>query len=99
MIEAPDVARIAEEVAREKLGADNVVRTVAEPMADWTGADAWRVLIVIAPDAISRVSGDALVDNLSLLQDRLQEAGDDRFGFVEYATEEELANEGDDPEC
>lgn len=99
MIDSPDVAKIAEGVARETLGADNIVRTIAEPMADWTGADAWRVLIVLAPDAISRVSGKALGDNLSLLQERLQEAGDDRFGFIEYATEEELAEEGDDPEC
>lgn len=99
MIEAVDVARIAEEVAREKLGAENVVRTVAEPMVDWTGAEGWRVLIVLASDAVARISGDAALDNLSLLQERLQAAGDERFGFVEYATEEELAEEGDDPEC
>jgi hypothetical protein len=99
MIGEAEVARIAEDVAREKLGDDNVVRIVAEPMADWTGADAWRVMIVLAPEAIFRLSGDALLDNLSLLQERLQKAGDDRFGFVEYATEEELAEELDDPEC
>ena len=99
MIEATEVARIAEQVAREKLGVENVVRTAAEPMVDWTGAEGWRVLIVIAPDAISRISGDALLDNLSLLQERLQKAGEDRFGFIEYATEEELAEEVDDSEC
>ncbi len=98
MIEAAEVARIAGEVARRKLGAENVVRATAEPMVDWTGADAWRVLIVLAPDAISRISGDAALDNLVGLQKMVQRAGDDRFAFVEYATEEELA-EGDDTEC
>jgi hypothetical protein len=98
MIEAVDVARIAEDVAREKLGTENVVRTTAEPMVDWTGAEAWRVLIVIAPDAVSRISGDAALDNLVGIQEMVQRAGDDRFAFVEYATEEELA-EGDDTEC
>ena len=99
MIDAPDVARIAEEVARQKLGAENIVRTAVEPMTDWTGAEGWRVLIVLAPDAVDRISGDAVLDNLSVLQEELQAAGEDRFGFVEYATEEELANEGVDTEC
>jgi hypothetical protein len=99
MIDAPDVARISEEVARQKLGAENVARIVAEPMTDWTGAEGWRVLIVLRDDeAVSRISGDAVVDNLVAIQEAIQSAGDDRFGFVEYATEEELAA-GDDPEC
>jgi hypothetical protein len=98
MIEAMEVARIAEEVAREKLGAENVVRTVAEPMVDWTGAEGWRVLIVLAAEAVSRISGEAALDNLVGLQKSIQRAGDSRAAFVEYATEEELA-EGGSTEC
>ncbi|SRR5712691_10927608 len=98
MIEAADVARIADEVARKQLGTENVVRVEAEPMVDWTGAEGWRVLIVLAPDALSRISGDAALDNLVGLQTSVQRAGDDRFAFIEYATEEELA-QGDDTEC
>lgn len=98
MIEAADVARIADKVARKELGAENVVRVEAEPMVDWTGAEGWRVLIVLAPDAISRIPGDAALDNLVGLQKSVQRAGDERFAFVEYATEEELAA-GDDTEC
>ena len=98
MIEAADVARIADEVARKELGAENVVRVEAEPMVDWTGAEAWRVLIVLTADAISRISGDAALENLVGLQKSVQRAGEDRFAFVEYATEEELAA-SDDTEC
>ena len=98
MIQAPDVARIAEMVAQEKFGAENVVRATAEPMLDWTGSEAWRVLIVLEPDAGSRISDDAALDNLVTLQRSVQRAGDDRFAIVEYATEEELAK-GDDTEC
>jgi|SRR4051794_10181337 hypothetical protein len=98
MIEAIEIARIAEEVAREKLGSENVARTVAEPMVDWTGAEGWRVLIVLTADAGSRISGDAALDNLVGLQKGIRQAGDDRMAFVEYATEEELA-EGGDTEC
>jgi hypothetical protein len=67
-------------------------------MVDWTGAEAWRVLIVLTPDAVSRISGDAALENLVALQKGVQGAGDDRFAIVEYATEEELA-QGDDSEC
>jgi hypothetical protein len=98
MIEAADVARIAEEVARKRLGVGNIVRATAEPMIDWTGAEGWRVLIVLAPDAVGRITGDAALENLVDLQKKVQRAGDERFAFVEYATEEELA-EGDDSEC
>ena len=98
MIEASNVARIAEKVAREKFGSENVVRATAEPMVDWTGAEAWRVLIVLAPDAVSRIPDDAALDNLVALQKGVQQAGDERFAIVEYATEEELA-QGDDTEC
>jgi hypothetical protein len=97
MIAAPDVARIAEKVAREKFGAENVLRTAAEPIVDWTGAEARRVPIVLAPDAVSRITDDAAIDNLVALQKSVQQAGDDRFAVVEYATEEELAK-GDDTE-
>ena len=98
MIDAPDIARIAERVAREKLGAENIVRAIAEPIVDWTGAEAWRVLIVLEPDAVSRIPDDAALDNLAELQKSVQRAGDNRFAFIEYATEEELAK-GDDTEC
>ena len=98
MIKASEVASIAEKVAREKFGSDNVVRATAEPMVDWTGAEAWRVLIVLAPDAVSHIPDEAALDNLVALQKSVQQAGDDRFAVVEYATEEELA-QGDDTEC
>ncbi len=98
MIEAMEIARIAEKVAREKLGAENIVRAVAEPIVDWTGAEGWRVLIVLTADAVSRISGDAALDNLVGLQKSIQRAGDSRAAFVEYATEEELAA-GADTEC
>jgi hypothetical protein len=98
MIEAVDVARIADDVARKELGAENVVRVEAEPMVDWTGAEAWRVLIVLAPDAVSRITDDGALHNLFRLHKRVQKAGDDRFTYVDYATEKELAA-GDDTEC
>jgi len=98
MIDAADVARIADKVARKELGAENVVRVQAAPMVDWVGAEAWRVLIVLAPDALSRIPDKAALDTLVRLNKSVQKAGDDRFTHLEYATEKDLAA-GDDTEC
>ena len=98
MIDAADVIRIAGEVARKELGVENAVRVEAVPTVDWTGAEAWRVRIVLAPDAFSRITDGAALDNLFRLHKGVQKAGDDRFTHVEYATEKELAA-GDVTEC
>lgn len=97
-LDAGDVIRIAGKVARKELGAENVIRVDATPTVDWTGAEAWRVKIVLEPDALSRISGDAALDNLYRLFKSVQEAGDDRFTYVEFTNEKELAA-GDDTEC
>lgn len=94
MIEAADVARIAEEVARKKLGTENVVRALAEPWVDLDGDDAWRVTIVIEPNAADTISGAAVLDNLVSIHERLRDHGDERLPIVQFATEEELRESG-----
>jgi hypothetical protein len=42
-----------------------------------------------------RGAGRPILDTLVQIQDRLREAGEERFPIVEYATEEELAESGD----
>ena len=97
MLQARDVEHEALEIAKQNFRAENVVRAMVEPMVDLDGDDAWRVLIVLQPDAVDRISGDAVLDNLVQIHERLRQKGDERLPFVEFATEEELA-ESDDPE-
>jgi hypothetical protein len=98
MLDDAQTIRMIEETAKSKLGRDNVERVFAEPGGDWTGKDALRITIVIAPGAVERIKGDDLVDNLLALHTLFHEAQDDRIPIVHYATEEELAA-GDEPEC
>src|SRR5207253_1742317 len=97
MMQPAEVEREAVEVARKNFGAARVVRAIVEPAVDLDGDDAWRVTIVLAPDAVDAINGDAVLDNLVQIHERLREKGDERLPIVEFATEEEL-RESDDPE-
>jgi hypothetical protein len=98
MMQLDEVAREAEEVAKKNFGTQNVVRVMVEPMVDLDGDEALRVTIVIDPKIVDAISGDAVLDNLIEIHNRLWEKGEEeRLPFVEFTTEEELA-QNDDPE-
>ena len=92
MLDLEKVTQISTEIAKANFGSQNVVRVESEPTTDSEGQEALNLLIVIAPGVIETIDGDAVLDTLVQIVDRLQEAGDDRFPIIEYATEEELAD-------
>ena len=89
------INQIVREVAKANLAPYASGQVVNEPTTDSAGQDALRITIVIAPDAAPKIKGDAVVDTLVQIQDRLREAGEERFPIIQYATEEELENSGD----
>jgi len=95
MLRAEQISAIAEEVARAKLSPDLVSQVLAEPATDSEGHEALRVTIVIETGAAKRLKGDSVLDTLVQIQERLREAGEDRFAIVEYATQDELETGGD----
>jgi hypothetical protein len=97
MLRPADIERDAVEIARKNFGAENVLRAEVHPWVDSDGDDTWRVLIVVDPKVVDTISGDMVLDNLIELHNRLAEEGEERMPFLQYATEEELA-QSDDPE-
>lgn len=97
MLANQDVSRIADEVAKAKLPAGEIERVFVEPTWDSEGNDALKVTIVVPPGSVEHFGGDALLDTLVELQNRLFKAGEQRFAIVEYATQEEI--ERGDTEC
>ena len=95
MLTPAQISDIAEEVASGKLSPKCVKQVLAEPTTDSEGHEALRVTIVIEPGAAKKLEGDSILDTLVLIQDRLREAGEDRFAIVEYATQRELETGGD----
>ena len=94
MIVLDEINSIATKAAKANLGADVVDRVFSEPTSDADGRDALHLTIVIAPESVQQLDGDALLDTLVQIQRDLQAAGEDRFAIVEYATNEELVNGG-----
>src|SRR5665213_3537109 len=97
MLQPADIERDALEIARKNFGAKNVDRAVVQPWVDSDGDDTWRVLIVVDPKVVNTITGDAVLDNLIELHNRLAEKGEERMPFLQYATEAELV-QSDDPE-
>jgi len=95
MLEPARISEIASEVAKAHLKPTNVADIRSEPVTDSEGHEALRITIVIGRDAAKRLKGDAVLDTLVQIQDRLREAGEERLPIVEYATEEELESGGD----
>ena len=95
MLDGRRIAEIAREVARAHLASTNVTSVSSSPTIDSEGHDAVRITIVIDPGFESRIVGDAVLDTLVGIKDRLRREGEERLAIVEYATEEELESGND----
>jgi hypothetical protein len=95
MIQSPEIQRLAADAVAANLPPDVVQRILSEPIVDSFGNDALRLTLVINSDAVDKITGDAALDTLAAIQTNLQKAGEERFAFVEYATEEDLLDAGD----
>ena len=95
MLDEGRIHQIAREVAAAHLSSANFASIDIATMVDMEGHDALRITIVLNPGAASRIDGDAALDTLVQMQDRLRKEGEERFPIVEYATAEELSESGD----
>ena len=93
-LETDEINRIVGEIANANLSSKFVREVRTEPATDSVGREALRITIVIVPGAESKIKGDALVDTLAQIQDRLRKEGEERFPIVEYATTKELKKSG-----
>jgi len=95
MLQADQISRIVSEVVQANTTPTSVRSVKTEPATDSEGEEALRITIVVTPDAVTQLESGPVLDTLVQLQDRLREAGEERFPIVEYATEEELEEIGD----
>jgi len=89
------IAEITRDVARGTLRPRWFRDAQVEPALDSDGNEAVRITIVIAPGAVRKLGGEAILDTLVELRRRLEAEGEVRFPLVEYATEAELSDSGD----
>jgi len=72
------------------MGSGNVVSANSQPTEDLDGNEALEIMVILAPGAPASISGGAVINTLTRVLNDLQKAGEDRFPFMRYATEQEL---------
>jgi hypothetical protein len=95
MLDDKTITQIATEVATANLSPQNFTSIVSSATTDSTGQQALQLTIVIPDGAEKRIQGEATLSTLVQMQERLRQAGEDRFPIIEYSTEKELAEGGD----
>ena len=95
MLDQDQVDQIAREVATANLTSHAVTSVSSASTTDSEGREALRITIVLEPDAVPKLTGDAVLDTLVQIHDHLRKAGEERFPLIEYATEAELQDSGD----
>jgi hypothetical protein len=73
----------------------SVRRVMSEPTVDFDGDEALQITIVLNNGVAEEITGDEALDTLVNVSKALQAASEDRFPYISYVTEEELASSGD----
>jgi hypothetical protein len=77
-----------------ELGQGIVERSKYESTTDSQGRAALKITVVITPGATDRLSGNAALNAMVKVQERLREMREQRIPIIEYATEAELGEDG-----
>ncbi|RYC31469.1 hypothetical protein D3273_13915 [Lichenibacterium minor] len=89
-----DLDGLVGQVAAASLPGHRIARIATEPDVDADGLQGIRVVVVLVGDDAS-LSGDEALNTIVDLRQALQKAGDDRFPFVDFTNESELAADVD----
>lgn len=96
MAENAVIVSIATDVVSANTAPKSVRSVTATNSSSSTGEDVLRIVVELAPEAAGKLQGDAPLNILVQLQDRLQQMGETRFPIIDYATTDELtATSGD----
>ena len=96
MLNLIEVDRIANSAAQTALKGIELTEVHGEPTTDWEGRDALLITIVMRTGMEAKVTGNAVAQALVRIHRDLSLAGDERFPYIEFATEDEMLKEMDD---
>jgi hypothetical protein len=91
MLEIDKIDAIARSVATATLGSQRFSSIISAPTVDSLGRDALQITIVLMPGSEDNISGAAVLRTLVEINQKLQEAGEERFPIIRYRTDESLA--------
>jgi hypothetical protein len=95
MLDENRIKDIVAAAAAANLSSKTVLSVTTGSTTDSRGEPALKITIVITPNSTASISGEAALATLSDIQQSLEDAGEERFPIIEYATEEELKEAAD----
>jgi hypothetical protein len=81
-----EIVKIAKDVATANLASGTWLDVKPAPTIDSRGRDALQVTIVLTAGSWQKVTGDKAINIVFDLNQRLQDAGEERFSIVRYST-------------
>lgn len=94
MLDGTDRDVMIAEAASASLGHHGIVGVSSAAGIGWDGEEALRVTIVLAGQG-EVSSGEEALNTISGIQRALQSVGDERFPFVDFTNERDLASDAD----
>jgi hypothetical protein len=85
-IDERKIISIATEVATANLGSSSFADVRSNPTIDSMGREALQITIVLTPGSSAKVTGEAAANTVSDINQKLQDAGEERFSIVRYST-------------
>lgn len=98
MLSANDIERIAADAARRHLGTEIIDRITSADTIDSEGREAVRITVILVPNAARKLGGDAALDTLVEIQQKLAAAGESRLATIDYGEAGEIFEESDPAE-
>jgi hypothetical protein len=95
MLDMAKITRVVEKAVSDCLDIGEASSVSCRQIVDQYGEDALQVLVVLPDNKSPQLTGEKVVDLLSRIQDELQILGEQRFAYVDFATENELAADAD----
>jgi hypothetical protein len=93
-MELSAVNQIVGKVASAVLKNFEVIRVDSEPMADSYGQDALNVTVILKGGAGHEISGEEALSAMVRIRRDLEEAGESRYPFVDFFSEDDLELDG-----
>ena len=95
MLDENWIKNIVAAAVAANLSSQAVLSVTTGSTTDFRGEPALKITIVLTPSSTASISGEAALATLSDIQQNLEDAGEERFPIVGYATEEELKEASD----
>ena len=95
MLETNQLKDLARRIVDKRLPSVQLDNVLTENITNSEGAPALLITLVLTPETVNAITGDEALRLLVNIHDELIREGEERFPIVEYATVDDLNEQGE----